>query len=70
MARFFVFFLKDPKDLNALLLLKSLAVVEVIMGGFQLYEGDQEGWHRLGTMLEGRANSVFLRPASCCWLFA
>lgn len=51
-------FFKDPKDLNALLLLKSLAVVEVITGGFQLHEGYHAGSHRPGTMHEESANSA------------
>lgn len=53
-------FFKDPKDLSALLLLKSLAVMEVIMSGFQLQVGDLEGSHRPWTMHERSANSVLL----------
>lgn len=58
-------FLKDPKDLNTLLLLKSLAVMEVIMGGFQLHKGGHEGSCGLGTMHDESASSVLLMPASC-----
>lgn len=54
-----IIFFKDPKGLNALLLLKSLAVMEAVMGGFQLCEGDHEGSHRPGTGYKGHANSCF-----------
>lgn len=66
----FFFFFGDPKDLNALLLLKSLAGLEAIMGDFQLHEGDYEDSHRPGIVQEGGANSVLLMPAHCCWLLA
>lgn len=53
-------FFKGPKDLNAPLLLKSLAVVEVIMGVFQLYEGDSEGSPRRVPICVSNAGQLLL----------
>lgn len=50
---FFFFNLKTPPNVNILLLLKSWAVMEVIMGGFQLHE-DQEGLTQAGNHSEGQ----------------
>lgn len=55
----FIFFFKDPKDFNVLLLQTSLAVMEVIMDQFQLHEGGHED-SKAGDL--AGANSVFAMP--------
>ena len=50
---FFFFNLKTPPNVNIRLLLKTWAVMEVIMGGFQLHE-DKEGLTQAGNHSEGQ----------------